>query len=145
MNQIIVSKFGGTSMGSKAAMLNAAKIVHSKPSIRVVVVSATSGTTNQLLKISQYKNTEETAHAYEELNLLKLRHIDLAQSLECDHSQLQSLTLIFNEIEEFIKSEENINEEKLDSLLSMGERLSSVIFVQALRILKWCCSTPGTI
>ncbi|RYZ99852.1 MAG: lysine-sensitive aspartokinase 3, partial [Proteobacteria bacterium] len=46
-----VAKFGGTSMGSAEAMRAAAKIVAKEPSVGLVVVSATSGSTNQLLQI----------------------------------------------------------------------------------------------
>jgi aspartate kinase len=131
--KLIVSKFGGTSMGTRDAMLNAARIVLSKPEIRVVVVSATSGTTNQLLKLRDLKRSGNTSALKEELSALKSRHLELAQSLDCDANQMASLQVLFQELETRISTLEEISDRDLEAVLSIGERLASIIFVQALR------------
>lgn len=46
----VVSKFGGTSMGNAECMLRSADVAHQQKS-NLIVVSATSGTTNLLLQI----------------------------------------------------------------------------------------------
>src|SRR5690625_7168758 len=49
---IKVAKFGGTSMADAAAMRRCAAIVHSDPDKKILVVSATSGTTNLLTEFA---------------------------------------------------------------------------------------------
>jgi DNA-binding protein HU-beta len=48
----IVSKFGGSSMADAMAMKRSAQVAYQKQS-SIVVVSATYGTTNQLIQLSQ--------------------------------------------------------------------------------------------
>ena len=56
MAKIIVSKFGGTSMGNLEAMQRAAAISVERGS-SVVCVSATSGTTDKLIEIAKMAST----------------------------------------------------------------------------------------
>ena len=137
-HSLIVAKFGGTSMGSRDAMLNAARIVLAKPATRVVVVSATSGTTNQLLKLAELKGANDlSAMALEQENLSK-RHLELAHALECDAGQFDQLHSLFQELNAglaaFTATASAGNDQALDAILSIGERLSSILFVQALRM-----------
>ena len=128
MNSLIVSKFGGTSMGSAEAMKKAADLVACRDEVRVVVVSATSGTTNQLLKIHRLDDLKKIA---EELCLLENRHLDIAKELKCSESQVQALQEIFQELQKCLETK-SVAEEILDQLLATGERLSSILFTQAL-------------
>ena len=48
---MIVSKFGGTSVGTFQAMKNSAEIVGSDTNRKLIVISATSGTTNDLVAL----------------------------------------------------------------------------------------------
>ena len=48
---ITVAKFGGTSMGDYSSISEVAEIVEGIDGERVVVVSATSGTTDQLIQL----------------------------------------------------------------------------------------------
>ncbi|MDZ7903198.1 MAG: hypothetical protein U5L01_11925 [Rheinheimera sp.] len=57
--QIIVAKFGGTSVADFPAMSRCADIVLADPRIRLIVVSASSGVTNLLVDIT--KQTEVSA------------------------------------------------------------------------------------
>jgi aspartate kinase len=126
MKKLIVAKFGGTSMGTRDAMLNAARIVLGNPETRFVVVSATSGTTNQLLKIAATKSETE-------IEALENRHHELAVALGCEASQNQALTNLFSELKTRVAAHIDGNDQSLDAILSLGEHLSSVLFVQALR------------
>ena len=57
---MVVVKFGGTSVGAGPQIDKAARIVHSlRDSKPVVVVSAMSGVTDQLLRIAQHACTGE--------------------------------------------------------------------------------------
>ena len=48
-----VLKFGGTSLGSPERFLSVAKLVSAKKEEKIVVLSAVSGTTNQLVEIDK--------------------------------------------------------------------------------------------
>ena len=132
----IVSKFGGTSMGSPAAMNQAAQIVASKlpaKPTRLVVVSATSGTTSQLLKIFDHQEKRDFETAKKELAALKSRHLEMAVRLECSADLNQRLQSLFAELDSVLQAKLNSDGSTLDLVLSFGERLSSVLFAQALR------------
>jgi aspartate kinase len=47
-NKWVVSKFGGSSVKDAAAMLRCSQIIENNPLIKIVVISATQNTTNQL-------------------------------------------------------------------------------------------------
>jgi aspartate kinase len=136
MSTLIVAKFGGTSMGSRDAMLNAARIVLAKPETRVVVVSATSGTTNQLLKLTELKVASDLAALQIEQENLSKRHLELAATLGCDAAQIESLHALFKELNSGLANFSRSDDQALDAILSIGERLSSILFVQALRAEK---------
>ncbi|MDZ7756139.1 hypothetical protein [Rhodohalobacter sp.] len=52
---MIVSKFGGTSVGTFEAMQRSARIVAADRNRQFIVISATSGTTNDLVALSSGK------------------------------------------------------------------------------------------
>ena len=58
MKNLIVAKFGGTSMGNAESIRQVAEIVKSYDSI-VTVVSATSGTTDQLIELGEKALADE--------------------------------------------------------------------------------------
>ncbi len=78
MTSLIVAKFGGTSMGSGEALRNAARILKADPAARLVVVSATSGTTNQLISLCEAEFAGHEAAGSQLAKQIKERHEDLA-------------------------------------------------------------------
>lgn len=131
----IVSKFGGTSMANAECMLRSAEISLQQRSY-LVVVSATAGTTNKLIelgKTAQSHNWEKTEAI---LNALISKHIDIAQKLK-----LSDDDFAFSELVEELKSItrgvfllRDCSPRVMDILLSWGERISSLLFAQALRV-----------
>ena len=61
LSSLTVAKFGGTSVADHQAMLRCAHIIKNDPSNKLVVVSASSGVTNSLVRLSQ-KNVSENEH-----------------------------------------------------------------------------------
>ncbi|MCK6598349.1 MAG: hypothetical protein L6Q37_08300 [Bdellovibrionaceae bacterium] len=59
MKKVIVSKFGGTSMGDAQCMLRSAAVSLQQNST-LVVVSATSGTTNRIGPISSFSTKRKS-------------------------------------------------------------------------------------
>lgn len=121
-------------MGNAEAMLKAAQIALHSPKTRVVVVSATSGTTNQLLEISQLLLTQQPKKATVLVETLFAKHLKIATELELSPS---ALTPLFDELRSEVShpSLDPLKNEGafLDNLLSFGERMSSILFAQALR------------
>jgi aspartate kinase len=75
---MVVLKFGGTSVGESDARRRVVQIVEAEPRPRVVVVSALSGVTDELLRIAAAGATPDSLLA---LDALLDRHLDAARML----------------------------------------------------------------
>ena len=58
-SELVVAKFGGTSVADYASMSRCADIVLANPATRLVVVSASSGVTNLLVELTQANVNDE--------------------------------------------------------------------------------------
>lgn len=132
---LVVSKFGGTSMGDAACMLRSADVSLQRKS-NIVVVSATSGTTNDLIKLGE---VAEQGVAQEMINLLKKiedKHLAIAKELSADAQSLADLKKLLVEADSIAKGIyllRDCSTKAKDVLMSLGERMSSVLFTLALQ------------
>lgn len=126
-----IAKFGGTSVADHAAMSNCARIIQSNPDTRVVVVSASAGVTNLLVKLAHTPLTSDevnqvlgSIHKIEDAILADLgRPAEVAEKLD----------LLLQELRELALHEELLHQPALkDALLSLGERMSSLLFSEVL-------------
>ena len=121
---IIVSKFGGTSVGSPEAIQKLREIVLEKEERKIIVVSAVSGTTDLLIKAgTQAKQKEDWEIT---LEIIKKKHLKLIKELGIK----LDLSEYFEELEAFLNGIESIGEltpRSRDYILSFGERLRSKI------------------
>ncbi|HEX4957788.1 MAG TPA: aspartate kinase, partial [Lacibacter sp.] len=127
-----VLKFGGTSMGSARAIQQVADIVKEKSKQQTVllVVSAMSGTTDQLLNCGTLASTGNEEYKTI-LKQIETRHLDTVKELIPVQQQSSVLSLVkkyCNEIEDicngiFLLSE--CSARTKDKLVSYGELLSS--------------------
>ncbi len=127
-----VAKFGGTSVATYETMCNCAKIIASNQSTRVVVVSASAGITNHLVALA---NTALTSQQIEEI-IEKIKAIELAivGKLKKPEEISDKLNVLLAELTELAKHEEiNFRDDLKDALVSMGERMSSLLFSAVLR------------
>ena len=125
---LVVAKFGGTSVGNAQAFKQVANIVHNNIKIRVVVLSAISGVTNKLIEIFKqpYNNRKNKC-----LDIISL-HENIISQLQLNKNKITALTQpLFNEL--FIISKLTATKSLLDQLLSVGERLSSMIMTEVLK------------
>lgn len=132
VQNLVVSKFGGTSMQDALAMRRAAAISKDRGS-RVVVVSATSGTTNQLLEIGRWAQGGEWKSVELSLQKIKDRHRAIAQDLNLNI--FEPLELLLEELESVARGIfllKDFSPRASDALVSFGERMSSVLFAQAM-------------
>jgi len=132
---IIVSKFGGTSMGDAQCMLRSAELCKTQKS-NLIVVSATSGTTNLLISLGRTAETESWEKALVLLNKLEEKHLKISEELGCPKEVHQRIAALLEEIKSLaygIHLVKDCSEKAMDTLMSFGERLSSELFVTALK------------
>jgi len=138
MAQKVVSKFGGTSMADATCQLRSAQVAHQQKS-SLVVVSAASGVTNQLLELGRKAEAGAWSEAEGLLETLRSRHLQIADDLKIEAPTQDQLQKLFVEMESLAKGIYLLRDgsaRALDTLVSLGERMSSVLFVQAMRIIK---------
>ena len=80
MSDWTVAKFGGTSMATVESMTQCAKVVALRGA-NVVLVSATSGTTNQLVELTKLAKAGELDQANDILDTISNRHSEMMRSV----------------------------------------------------------------
>lgn len=130
-NALSIAKFGGTSVANYEAMQNCARIVHSSETTRIVVVSASAGVTNHLVSLANTPMTqqqiEQTCQAIVDIERSILGELKDKSSVETKlHDLLDEMRIL-------ALHEELLHRADLkDQLLSMGERMSSLLFSEVL-------------
>jgi len=128
-NQIIVAKFGGTSVADFAAMSRCAEIVLADPAIRLVVVSASSGVTNLLVAMTQEQTVAGRLSHYPDVERITYAVLQQLQQQSVVGGQIEQLLL---ELKTLLNQDASFTDAQKDLLQSFGERLSSVLFAQVL-------------
>ena len=137
MGKWIVSKFGGSSVKNAEAILRCSKIIENNPDIKVVVISATQNTTNQLEWVAQAAQAGDRARLEEVTQELIKKHKDIAFELFTSIDVLNLLDELFNELNslgEKIFIEKEYSAQTMDHLYSIGERMSSLLVSDLLRL-----------
>ena len=131
---LVVSKFGGTSMGNAECMLRSAEISVQQKSF-LICVSATSGTTNQLIALGQTAEKGDSNQVQKLAAELIAKHQTIAKDLGLppDHAPLAQLFEEMLSIAKGMQLLKDCSPRALDILLSLGERTSSVLFAQAMK------------
>ena len=121
-------------MGDAQCMKRSAQVSLSQ-NANLVVVSATSGTTNLLIALGN----KALSHEWPQLEMLiddvRKRHLAIAQDLKLESVGHAKLASLFQELESIIKGVfylKDLSLKALDALQSLGERMSSVLFTQAM-------------
>lgn len=126
MKNMKVLKFGGTSVGTPERMKGVVKLINNGEK-KIVVLSAMSGTTNNLYEISDYLIKKNVAGAYDNINALERkyqRHVDELLSKDEYKAKAQEfLKKEFNYIRSFCKGVFTSFEEKI--IVGQGEILST--------------------
>ncbi len=127
---MIVSKFGGTSVGDFEAMKHSAGIVSANPERKFIVISATAGTTNDLVSLgltdSDFTKREEI------LIRIKERHLAIIDQLEnkeeAEREFKEELTMLRQHMDQVAR-----DKRWKDRLVSFGEMMSTKIFIYVLK------------
>lgn len=130
-------KFGGTSMGSPDSIRNVTSIIQKyleKDQV-IVVVSAASGITDQLIEIANTALTQENG-IEEKFEAVRKRHEELISGLFNNTEKItEEINNLLDQIEEFIQGIKLIKElspHSFDFISSYGERLSATILAHYL-------------
>ncbi len=129
--KLSVSKFGGTSLADFDAMLRSANIVTKDPATRVVVASATSGTTNALVNLS--RNNIDATEKESIIDGLRDKHYKILDKLADPEALKPRLLELLDNLKRIaIHSGQKITQEHRDSILSHGELISTLILTRIL-------------
>lgn len=131
---MIIMKFGGTSVEDAAAIRNLTEIVSKEvPRKPVVIVSACSGITNQLLKTAQLAAEGKKDEALANVAAIEARHKRIVKEL-FDGEVLKLLQKQFTAVGEELAALVNgvavlgeLTNRSLDTFAAYGERMSSTI------------------
>ena len=127
-----VLKFGGSSVGSIASLMNVKKIVESCNEPVIVVVSAVGGVTDSLIQMATTASKGDDSYLVR-LDEMKVRHEKILEGLFCNEelkavrSEVRSLLEDLTNIFKGICLIKDLSEKTLATVLSYGERISSKI------------------
>ncbi|GHT43994.1 bifunctional aspartate kinase/homoserine dehydrogenase I [Bacteroidia bacterium] len=127
-----VMKFGGTSVGSAESILKVKKIVEAVEEPVIVVVSALGGITDHLLTTARLAAAGNSAYE-QELALVEQRHTTVIAGLTRNPNA--GMTVLLDELKNILKGVflvKELSQKTSDSIVSYGERLSSLIVAAVL-------------
>lgn len=140
MTQVL--KFGGTSVGSVEAIEQVAQIALKKTGKKIVVLSAMSGTTNDLLRLADHILKTETEAASMLLEELMTRYEKVVANLYQEESSKESIKKILSKEFEFLRILTDPLKRGLETefpglmermIVARGEILSANIFTTYLK------------
>jgi aspartate kinase len=138
---MIVVKFGGTSVGDADRVANAIDIVAERRQLRpIVVVSALSGVTNDLVAASEAARDQNPGKVREIIDRVRQRHEDVAlhlvqQKVDFFEAFVKQLNKQVEQIQTILSGIALLGEITLrakDKVVSIGEKLSSVLFAYSM-------------
>jgi len=134
-----VLKFGGTSVGSIESILSLKRIVEAEQTPVIVVVSALGGITDKLIATSRLA-LQGNEQWKQEFEAMRLRHLDMINTLFKEHDKNQQLTDTINSLFDELKSIyygvfliHDLSAKTEAAIVSYGERLSSHIVAALIR------------
>lgn len=137
MSNWVVAKFGGSSVKDAEAMLRSVKVIEGNNDIKIVVISATQNTTNQLEFIAQAASKGDEKNLSLLINELVSRHTKIAEELYSSEEVRKDLNFLYEElrlISDEIVSIKLCTPKIMDQLYSIGERISSLLMSDLVRL-----------
>jgi aspartokinase/homoserine dehydrogenase 1 len=138
-----VLKFGGTSVGSVESILNVKKIVESRTEPVIVVVSALGGITDQLIATSKMAASGDEAYI-QSYNEMEQRHHQMIDAVipagTVRSALLQKVDAMLGELNSIFHGIfliRDLSPKTSDTIVSYGERLSSIIVASLIDGAQW--------
>ncbi|MDR7345091.1 aspartate kinase [Pantoea alhagi] len=130
-SELIVAKFGGTSVADFTAMNRSADVVLGNDRVRLVVLSASAGITNLLVALAEGHEPPQRYALLDEIRRIQYAIVD----------RLQQPEVIREEIDRMLENIAMLSEAAAltpsapltDELVSHGELMSTLLFVEILR------------
>ena len=132
-----ILKFGGTSVGTPESILRVKEIISSRPEPSIVVVSALSGVTDQLIRASRLAAAGDAAFR-DEIRALRDRHHSVCEAVvsaagcRAVEAEMDALLDQLERICEGIFLLQVLPPKTANEVMSFGERLSSRIVTATL-------------
>lgn len=131
MSEIVVSKFGGTSVADFDAMKRSADIVLSDANVRLVVLSASAGITNLLVALAEGL---EPGERFEKLDAIRNIQFAILERLRYPNVIREEIERLLENITVLAEAAALATSPALtDELVSHGELMSTLLFVEILR------------
>lgn len=130
-NSIVVAKFGGTSVADFAAMNRSADIVLANPQVRLVVLSASAGITNLLTALAEGCDSDNRNYRLNEIRRIQYTILDHLNAPEADRKKINCMLENIAMLSEAAALA--ISPALTDELVSYGELMSTLLFVDILR------------
>lgn len=137
MSSFIVAKFGGSSVKDGEAMLRCSNVVDGNPDIKIVVISATQNTTNQLEFIARAAASGDAETLASLILELTNRHTTIANEIFSSEMVHEELKYLYEEVKligETILNARMFTPKIMDQLYSIGERMSSLLLSDLIRL-----------
>lgn len=138
-----VMKFGGTSVGSAKSMLSVKQIVESANEPVIVVVSALGGITDKLIDTSRMAALGDPNYE-NEFREIVYRHVEIVKELvpagEAQVSLQKQVGELLNELKDIFQGIfliKDLSPKTSNTIVSYGERLSSIIVAEAIEGAEW--------
>lgn len=128
---IIVAKFGGTSVADFDAMSHSADIILAGQDVRLVVLSASAGVTNLLVELSAGLENQDRL---DKIDTLRAIQYNIISRLKQPTAIREEIDHLLDNISRLADAAANESSDALsDALVSHGELISSLLFVEVLR------------
>ena len=125
-----VLKFGGTSVGSPESIRNVREIVALQPGRKLLVLSAMSGVTNQLVAISEFVKNGSSEEIEAVISELKQKHESAIDELIPQEEMNSSAKLHISDLLEQLRetAQNNYSERIYSEIVTYGESMLTYIF-----------------
>lgn len=131
-----VMKFGGTSVGSVNSILSVKRIVEAVDEPVIVVVSALGGITDKLINTSRMAAAGDASYE-NEFREIVYRHVEMIKEVipagEVQVALQRQIGELLNELKDIFQGIyliKDLSQKTSDTIVSYGERLSSIIVAQ---------------
>ena len=131
-----VMKFGGTSVGSVESILRVKRIVEAQQEPVIVVVSALGGITDKLIQTSRMAASGDAAYENEFREIVS-RHVEMVKRVfpefDAQMAVQRQVGELLNELKDIFQGIyliKDLSQKTSDTIVSYGERLSSIIAAQ---------------
>ncbi|NDV84141.1 bifunctional aspartate kinase/homoserine dehydrogenase I [Bacteroides sp. 51] len=138
-----VMKFGGTSVGSVNSILSVKKIVESVEEPVIVVVSALGGITDKLIYTSKMAAAGDSNYE-NEFREIVYRHVEMIKEVvpagEAQVALQKQIGELLNELKDIFQGIyliKDLSPKTSDTIVSYGERLSSIIVAEVIEDAVW--------